>query len=262
MATAQFFQITLDTESIGGGWKLYHYTPGTTTLKNMWLDQGQLATAAQPIVADANGVITAYADGLYDIAVYDANNSLKYTWPNVYFSDFGDPFAALEVTGLITATGGQIKFPGTQIPSSNVNTLDDYEEGSWTPVLTAATPGNLAVSYSNQVGRYIKIGKKVTAWFYITTGSYSHTTASGAAQITGLPFAANATVPSVSGSMNFGGVTKASYTQFNPTLATGASLLTIGASGTGQVFATLAITEIPSGGTVALNGSITYEAAN
>ncbi len=29
---------------------------------------------------------------------------------------------------------GQITFPATQNPSADANTLDDYEEGTWTPV--------------------------------------------------------------------------------------------------------------------------------
>jgi hypothetical protein len=88
-STAQFFQIALDTETIGAGWKLYHYNPGLLTTKNMWQDRAKSTTVAQPIVADANGVVSAYADGLYDLAVYDEDDVLLYTWPNVYFSDQG-----------------------------------------------------------------------------------------------------------------------------------------------------------------------------
>lgn len=38
-------------------------------------------------------------------------------------------------TSLVNLVGGQIKFPSTQIPSADVNTLDDYAEGTWTPSL-------------------------------------------------------------------------------------------------------------------------------
>ena len=38
----------------------------------------------------------------------------------------------------INLTSGQITFPTTQVPSSDANTLDDYEEGTWTPVIIAA----------------------------------------------------------------------------------------------------------------------------
>ena len=61
---------------------------------------------------------------------------------------------------------GQITFPATQNPSSNVNTLDDYEEGDWTPVI-GGTGGESGQSYSGQVGRYVKIGKVVTLTFNV-----------------------------------------------------------------------------------------------
>src|SRR5665647_161935 len=53
------------------------------------------------------------------------------------------------------STGGQIPFPATQNPSSDPNTLDDYEEGSWTPALKFG--GNsVGITYSagNQTGQY------------------------------------------------------------------------------------------------------------
>ena len=54
--------------------------------------------------------------------------------------------------GNTSATGVGIAFPATQSSSSDPNTLDDYEEGTWTPVV-----GGTA-TYSNQTGRYTKIG--------------------------------------------------------------------------------------------------------
>src|ERR1700743_2562665 len=62
---------------------------------------------------------------------------------------------------------GQIKFPATQNPSSDPNTLDDYEEGTWTPAFTFATPGNLSITYSLQSCYYTKIGRLVSVSFII-----------------------------------------------------------------------------------------------
>lgn len=61
----------------------------------------------------------------------------------------------VSVPGLLSLTGGQIKFPAAQNASADVNTLDDYEEGTWTPTL-----GGTA-TYSIQIGYYVKIGKLV-----------------------------------------------------------------------------------------------------
>ncbi len=73
------------TAAIGGGWKLYHYVAGTTDLKNLWSDRDKQSTVAQPLEADANGVMSFYADGLYDFVVYDSNDVLKYTWDGVFY---------------------------------------------------------------------------------------------------------------------------------------------------------------------------------
>lgn len=92
------------------------------------------------------------------------------------------------VTGLITLTGGQAKFPATQVPSADPNTLDDYEEGTFTPVITFSTPGDLNVVYSMQNGSYVKIGSLVWWRATIGTSTFTHSTASGGLQIAGLPF--------------------------------------------------------------------------
>ena len=85
----------------------------------------------------------------------------------------------------INLTGGQITFPATQVPSSNANTLDDYEEGTWT-----ATP-NTNLTVTNNVGRYTKVGNIVTcsAWIAISASSSTNTVEFA------LPFT-NATSPS------------------------------------------------------------------
>ena len=79
---------------------------------------------------------------------------------------------------------GQLKFPPTQNPSSDANTLDDYEEGTWTPIDSSGagltfTPGGTA--------RYTKIGRLVFVSFYINFPSTSNTTQ---VSIGGLPFSA------------------------------------------------------------------------
>lgn len=57
-----------------------------------------------------------------------------------------------------STTGGQIRFPINQNSSSNASTLDDYEEGTYTPTL--GSTGN-TFNYTTQVGIYTKIGNQV-----------------------------------------------------------------------------------------------------
>ena len=81
---------------------------------------------------------------------------------------------------------GQIVFPATQNASANANTLDDYEEGTWTPVGQGASGSAGAYSQTSFGANYTKIGNLVYVAGAITvnnSGSYS-----GDFEITGLPF--------------------------------------------------------------------------
>jgi hypothetical protein len=82
-------------------------------------------------------------------------------------------------------TGGQIQFPGTQIASADANTLDDYEEGSWTPTVVGASSAG-TTTYTTQLGSYTKIGRLVFARAEI---SYTSATGTGTMRIS-LPFSA------------------------------------------------------------------------
>lgn len=157
----------------------------------------------------------------------------------------------------LTLTNGQVAFPAVQVPSANANTLDDYEEGTFTIVLTAATPGNLAVTYATQTAAYTKIGRMVFVTFVINTSAFTWTTATGDLQLTGLPFA-NAGVSQISGCLDWNGITKAGYTQLSPVVVNGASQLLVLASGSGVARTTVKITDMPSAGTVFLSGQISY----
>ena len=84
-----------------------------------------------------------------------------------------------------SASGAGITFPATQSASTDANTLDDYEEGTWTPSFLAVSG---SATYTNQQGTYTKIGKQVTAVFYITVNVSSSLTSEN---ITGLPFTAS-----------------------------------------------------------------------
>jgi hypothetical protein len=84
--------------------------------------------------------------------------------------------------GNVSASG--ITFPATQSASGNANTLDDYEEGTWTPVIAGLTSAGTG-TYDTQNGTYTKIGRQVTVGFFI--GWTAHT-GTGDMSITGLPF--------------------------------------------------------------------------
>jgi hypothetical protein len=82
------------------------------------------------------------------------------------------------VTGTTPTLNG-ITFPATQSPSADANTLDDYEEGTWTP----SVGGN--ATYTARYGIYTKIGNIVTCQFRLNVNAIG--TGSSTA-LSGLPF--------------------------------------------------------------------------
>ena len=91
-----------------------------------------------------------------------------------------------------SASGAGITFPATQSASTDANTLDDYEEGTWTPSISAFAGSITTVGAV--AGVYTKIGRQVTlsASFSITVNG----TGSVLIKVNGLPFAGNATTVS------------------------------------------------------------------
>jgi hypothetical protein len=100
----------------------------------------------------------------------------------------------------------QLAFPATQVPSSDPNTLDDYEERTWTPTLVGDT-GASGQSYSAQYGWAVKVGRKVTCGGSLTLTTKGTLTGTFAV-IGGLPYAPdNSSGTSVGGLMITAGIT-------------------------------------------------------
>lgn len=103
-------------------------------------------------------------------------------------SDIGskEPLANPSFTGLVT-TAGQVKFSATQSASEDVNTLDDYKEGTFTPTIVGSTNAGTG-TYTTQSGQYTKIGNLV---FVTMTLAWSAHTGTGNILIEGLPYTAS-----------------------------------------------------------------------
>jgi hypothetical protein len=159
--------------------------------------------------------------------------------------------------GVISADG--IAFPATQVASADANTLDDYEEGTWTPTLTFATPGDLAVTYSVRTGIYTKIGRMVFVNFNVVTSAFTHTTASGICRISGFPFTSvNTTGQRFQGTTNASGITKAGYSQFIPRVIENSSIIEMVANGSGVAVAAINAADMPTAGSVVIRADIAF----
>jgi len=83
--------------------------------------------------------------------------------------------STIGVGGATASTSGAgITFPATQSASSDANTLDDYEEGTYTATLTPQTSGSITISPNTL--SYTKTGRLVTVTGYLGTTAVSSPT--------------------------------------------------------------------------------------
>jgi hypothetical protein len=80
-------QVRTASGPLSGG-KVYFYSPGTTTLKNIWLDKSQTTLAANPYTLDSNSTAMLYGAGGYRVIVKDAAGVTKYD--RAYIGAAGD----------------------------------------------------------------------------------------------------------------------------------------------------------------------------
>lgn len=91
-----------------------------------------------------------------------------------------------------TALSTGVQFPATQVSSADVNNLDDYEEGTWTPSMSAESGQVGSFTWSAQLGYYTKIGRLAHCMFsMVWTGKPS---AGSIVRIDNLPFSADISV--------------------------------------------------------------------
>jgi hypothetical protein len=94
-----------------------------------------------------------------------------------------------------STSGAGITFPASQSASTDANTLDDYEEGTWTPVINGTT-------MSAGSGWYTKIGRQVFCGFNNLQG-VAAVGDNVATNVSGMPFAITSYTQGGAISMNF-----------------------------------------------------------
>ena len=96
-------------------------------------------------------------------------------------------------TAVIADGSGNISPTGIYLGGTGAaNYLDDYEEGTWTPVYIPSNGAFTSVTYDGpREGHYVKVGNVVHIFAYIGTDSITVGTASNQARLGGLPFPAS-----------------------------------------------------------------------
>jgi len=109
------------------------------------------------------------------------------TVPNLLVGDGGNVGSVSDPDALSIASGGVVTF--SQGLSFGADTLDDYEEGTWTPAYGTTGTAISSVTYNSDrtFGRYTKIGDTVVAWGGIATNSVTVGSASGLLTLGNLP---------------------------------------------------------------------------
>jgi hypothetical protein len=164
----------------------------TTSIPSFTFDQNGVITSASNVTPSiANTQITGV------ITASQLATSLNLATNNVQVASIqsatGTPGITFAANGQVTLsntilqlTGGQIKFPATQIASGDGNTLDDYEEGTWTPIDASGAGLTLSVVSGAGSSGYVKIGQMVYA---VCSINYPSTGSGAGATIGGLPYA-------------------------------------------------------------------------
>jgi hypothetical protein len=130
--------------------------------------------------------------------------------------------------GVLQVSNG-ITFPATAVACTDVNTLDDYEEGTHTATLTPSTSGSITLNAFYQTLTYTKIGRLVSIRGTLIASSSSspvgHVTVS-------LPFtpAAVSGIGYAGGSVFVDGVTGVNANQFVLMVTTGGARIYLGDS--------------------------------
>ena len=157
------------------------------------------------VTSDASGNLDIQSGGSTVVAVTSAGASVTGTLAATGASTFTGTgkFATTIGVGNATpsASGSGITFPATQSASSDANTLDDYEEGSWTPNQGS---GLTVVGTFSSSGKYTKIGNMVFLQGLVA-GTTSVALANAGVIATGMPFTTTSTVVGLGGMTNAGG---------------------------------------------------------
>jgi hypothetical protein len=149
---------------------------------------GNAAPAQKFVITEASvNFVTSVGGGTQYIGT-TTNNDLALITNSIERMRLNTTGALVLQGALTTANGTGITFPATQSASSNANTLDDYEVGTYTATLT---PQSGTITLSSNTLSYTKIGRQVTVTGYLSTSSVSSPI--GSMNIT-LPFVTTASV--------------------------------------------------------------------
>jgi len=162
---------------------------------------------------------------------------------------------------LAVANGNGIDFSATSGTGTS-ELFDDYEEGTWTPVVSDASSGGNTASITVVGAKYIKIGKIVHLYARITNINTSGMTAGNILSIQGLPFTSGVDVFSC-GSCVLDRIGAGGDTTINPRIDESSSVMqfSVTSSASGTQDSGMLVSAVGSTGSDIHSLQITYEAS-
>ncbi len=132
--------------------------------------------------AFAAGVGGAYVEvGEFDRSLMILNHTNASVNANLFeVQKSGTGVLTVNSAGILQVSSG-IQFPATQVASANANTLDDYEEGTWTATLTDGTVTKTATCSYTKIGRVVYIAGGIS-------NAEDPSSFTGSVYVTGVPF--------------------------------------------------------------------------
>jgi len=91
---------------------------------------------------------------------------------------------------------------GSGLDATTANILSDYEEGTWSPQVTAGVTGT--ATYAHQYGWYVKVGRMVSLYFYIRFAASGNTGSDSQMLLGNFPFSFNNSISNGSYQRGFG----------------------------------------------------------
>jgi len=195
-------------------------------------------TAGVVTTADTSGVLNIQTAGTTAIAI-DASQAVTMAGRTT------NPTTISVGAATPSTSGAGITFPATDSPSSNANTLDDYEEGTWTPRLADAASGGTS-NTSGSSGWYTKIGNQVTIYGKFDPMTTTGFTALNQLWVRDLPFPSANTMAITPGYANVDNITYAGDYPI-PYLQTSASGFRLRSNTSGSAGTLILVSSVTSG---------------
>jgi hypothetical protein len=232
----------------GSSYKAYQVGYGS-----LWTGTGSPTFLSVSANSFYSAVASAYVYSTTGVATDYYQNAGTHVWRTAASGTAGNTISftqamTLNANGVLalqgastSANGVGITFPATQSASSDANTLDDYEEGAWTPSSFAGSSNLTGISWAS--GTYTRVGRLVTL---IGEANCTVTSSNTLTYLTmaGAPFSTSSST--------------CGNAFFNNNIRTGSSQIVTGA---GTVYAFFSAASAPVAGAEIIQICITYTAA-